>query len=144
MKNLMSVIAVLALAGVAVSGLSLYHHFGKSKTSFCDIGQTFNCDLVNRSPYSVVAGVPVALIGVLGYCAILALCTVYREKAETPVMLLIAAVAGLLFAVRLTYIEAHALGVWCILCLSSFALIAAIALLSAAVAFMSLRCERRA
>lgn len=142
-KRLMSVIAVLALAGVAVSCVSLYHHFSKSKTSFCDVGQSFNCDLVNRSAYSVVAGVPVALIGVLGYCVILALCIAYRDKAETPFMLLLVATAGLLFAVRLTYIEAHVLGVWCILCLSSFALISGITAVSAAVAFTSLRREQR-
>jgi uncharacterized membrane protein len=139
----MSVIAVLALAGAAISCVSLYHHFSKSKTSFCDIGQSFNCDIVNRSSYSVVAGVPVALIGILGYGVILALCTVYREKAETPIMLLIAAVAGLLFAIRLTYIEAHVLRVWCILCLSSFALITAIAVLSSVIASAYLQRERR-
>jgi uncharacterized membrane protein len=139
----MSVIAVLALAGAAISCVSLYHHFSKSKTSFCDIGQSFNCDIVNRSSYSVVAGVPVALIGILGYGVILALCTVYREKAETPIMLLIAAVAGLLFAIRLTYIEAHVLRVWCILCLSSFALITAIAVLSSVIASAYLQREWR-
>jgi vitamin-K-epoxide reductase (warfarin-sensitive) len=139
----MSVIAVLALAGAAISCVSLYHHLSKSKTSFCDIGQSFNCDIVNRSSYSVVAGVPVALIGILGYGVILALCTVYREKAETPIMLLIAAVAGLLFAIRLTYIEAHVLRVWCILCLSSFALITAIAVLSSVIASAYLQRERR-
>jgi len=42
-------IALVALAGILVSSFSLYHHFSKSKTSFCDIGQSFDCDLVNRS-----------------------------------------------------------------------------------------------
>lgn len=116
-------IAVLALAGVAVSSVSLYHHLGTSKTSFCDLGQSFNCDLVNRSRYSTVLGVPVALIGIAGYLMILALATVYREKAETPVMLAIVSTFGLAFSVYLTYIEGHVLGVWCILCLSSLAVI---------------------
>ena len=58
--------------------MSLYHHYGTSATSYCDIGENFNCDIVNRSTYSTVAGVPVALIGIAGYLAVLALATVYR------------------------------------------------------------------
>ena len=122
-----AVIAALAAAGIAVSSFSLYHHFSKSKTSFCDLGQTFNCDLVNRSSYSTVFGVPVALIGIVGYLVILAFATVYREKAETPFLLAASALAGLAFALRLAYIEAFVLNAWCLLCLSSLALILAIA-----------------
>ena len=125
-----AVIATLAAAGIAVSSLSLYHHFSKSKTSFCDLGQAFNCDLVNRSSYSTVFGVPVALIGIIGYLLILAFATVYREKAETPFLLAAAAVAGLAFAFRLTYIEAFVLNAWCLLCLSSLSVILAITIVA--------------
>lgn len=79
----------------------------------------------------MVAGVPVALIGIVGYLLILALATLYREKAEAPVMLLIASLAGLGFALYLTYIEARILYAWCVLCLSSLATIFAIAVVSA-------------
>jgi len=135
----MVAVAFVALAGVMVSSVSLYHHFTKSKTSFCDINESFNCDLVNRSVYSTVLGIPVALIGILGYLLILGLATVYRDKAETPAMLLVVSAAGLGFALRLTYIEAHQLDVWCILCLSSLALIFASAVLAAFLVANSLR-----
>jgi uncharacterized membrane protein len=135
----MVAVAVVAVAGIAVSSVSLYHHFSKSKTSFCDINESFNCDLVNRSTYSTVLGVPVALIGILGYLLILALATIYRDKAETPVMLLMVSAAGLGFALRLTYVEARVLGVWCILCLTSLTLIFMNAVLSGAVVAKSLR-----
>jgi uncharacterized membrane protein len=137
--RLMITIALLAVCGVAVSAVSLYHHFGTSKTSFCDLGQSFNCDVVNRSSYSTVAGLPVALIGIVGYLLILALATIYRQKAETPFVLLIASLAGLGFALYLTYIEARILYAWCILCLSSLAAIFAIAALSAVLATTSLK-----
>jgi vitamin-K-epoxide reductase (warfarin-sensitive) len=137
--RLMTAIAVVAVLGIAVSSVSLYHHFGTSKTAFCDIGESFNCDVVNRSPYSVFAGVPVALIGIAGYLAVLALATVYRNKAETPFILLIASCAGLAFALRLTYIEALVLYTWCILCLSSLAAISTITVLSAVGAAQSLK-----
>ena len=138
-RRVMLGIAILSVAGVAVSSLSLYHHFGTSKTAFCDLGQSFNCDLVNRSIYSTVAGVPVALIGVLGYLAVLSFATVYRDKAETPLILAMASLAGLGFSLRLTYIEAHVLGIWCLLCLSSLAVIFTLAILSVGLAVTRLR-----
>lgn len=128
----MPLIAVLALLGIAISSVSLWHHFGHDKTSFCDFNQTFNCDLVNRSEYSVFAGVPVALIGILGYLLLLALATVYRQKAETPALLLIFSAGGLAFALRLAYFEGHYLHAWCILCLSSLILITLLTMFSAA------------
>jgi vitamin-K-epoxide reductase (warfarin-sensitive) len=138
-RKLNAAIVLLALAGIAVSSLSLYHHFSKSKTSFCDIGQYFNCDLVNRSQYSVVRGVPVALVGILGYLFVLSLATVYREKAETPFMLAAAALVGFGFALYLTYIEGFVLHAWCVVCLSSLGLISAIAILSVYQAAKALR-----
>ena len=129
-RRILSAIALLSVAGAAVSSVSLYHHYDTSPSSFCDFGATFNCDMVNRSIYSAVFGIPVALIGILGYGVLLVLSTLYRLKTETPLILLVASLTGLGFALYLTYVEAFVLAVWCILCLSSLTLIAAIAVLS--------------
>jgi uncharacterized membrane protein len=137
-RRLLLAIAVVAGLGIAVSSVSLDHHFRKSKTSYCDFGQSFNCDIVNRSEYSTIAGVPVALIGILGYVSLLAFATFYREKAETPGILVAASLGGLTFALYLTYVEKFILGVWCILCLTSLAAILAIAVLSGMLFFHSL------
>lgn len=130
LRRLMLAIAVLALAGAVVSSVSLYHHYGTSATAYCDIGENFNCDIVNRSTFSTVAGVPVALIGITGYLVVLTLATLYRDHAASAAMLAIGSLAGLAFAIYLTYIEGFVLAVWCILCLSSLALILSIAVLS--------------
>src|ERR1700677_495283 len=132
-QRLMSVVAILAVCGMVVSSVSLQHHYATSKTAYCDIGETFNCDIVNRSVYSSVFGIPVALIGMLGYAALAGLATVYRKRREIPAMLLGATSTGLAFALSLTYIECHVLGVWCILCLSSLALIATTTILAAVI-----------
>jgi uncharacterized membrane protein len=95
--------------------------------------------MVNRSQYSTFHGLPVALIGILGYLMILALATVYRQKAETPIMLLAASIAGAGFALYLTYLEGYVIHAWCILCLSSLVDIILIAGLSAAVVKLGLR-----
>jgi len=126
-------IAVLAAAGIVVSAVSLQRHYAKSATAFCEVGEKFNCDIVNRSEYSSVMGIPVAGIGIAGYGVLLALATVYRRRAETPLRLLAAAMAGLGFALWLTYVEGFVLGTWCILCLSSLGMIAGIAVLAGVV-----------
>lgn len=124
------VIAVLAVAGIAISAVSLQRHYAKSATKFCDLGERFNCDIVNRSEYASVMGFPVAGIGVAGYAALLALATAYRSRRETPLRLLVAAFIGLSFALYLTYVEAYKLDTWCILCLVSLGAIASITLLA--------------
>lgn len=133
MQRLMSLIAILAICGIVLSAESLQRHYASSKTAFCDIGETLNCDIVNRSQYSSIFGIPVALIGMLGYTALAGLATVYRSRRETPALLFAGAFAGLVFALYLTYIEARVLGVYCIVCLSSLAVIAAATLLAAVI-----------
>jgi uncharacterized membrane protein len=59
-----------------------------------------------------------------------ALATVYRNQAQTPVLLLVASVIGLGFALYLAYVEKFLLGVWCFLCLTSLGLICIEVLLS--------------
>jgi len=140
-RRVFLLIAILAMAGIAVSSVSLYHHYGSSKTSYCDFGESFNCDIVNRSTYSTVLGIPDALIGILGYATLLAFATVYRTRAETPAILLIGSTAGLGFALYLTYIEKFVLATWCILCLSSLGVIFLITVLSSWLAARALRRE---
>jgi vitamin-K-epoxide reductase (warfarin-sensitive) len=129
--------AVLAVVGMGVSGISLERHYAKSATSFCEFGEKFNCDIVNRSEYSSMMGIPVAGIGVAGYAVLLALATVYRSRPQTPMRLLSAAAAGLAFALYLTYIEGRVLDTWCVLCLTSLAAIGGITLLAGAVKLRS-------
>lgn len=132
-RILFFVIAALSLAGIVVSAISLQRHYAKSATTYCDFSQKFSCDIVNRSEYSELAGIPVAGIGLLGYAALFVLTTFWRSRSTTPNRLLGAAIAGLAFALYLTYIEANVLMTWCILCLLSLSFIFLIAVLSAIV-----------
>ncbi|HUB01595.1 MAG TPA: vitamin K epoxide reductase family protein [Terriglobales bacterium] len=129
-RRLMSLVGILAVCGVVVSSVSLQHHFATSKTAYCDLGAMLNCDIVNRSQYSSILGIPVALIGMLGYAALAGLATVYRDRPQARTLLFVGSAAGLAFALYLTYVESRILGVYCILCLTSLALIATITMMS--------------
>lgn len=122
-RILFALIAVVSLAGVVVSAVSLQRHYAKSASAFCDFSQKLNCDIVNRSEYSTIEGIPVAGIGVAGYAVLFVLATLWKSRAQTPNRLLGAALGGLAFALYLTYIEAYELMTWCILCVISLILI---------------------
>jgi vitamin-K-epoxide reductase (warfarin-sensitive) len=127
-SRLLLVITLLAIVGIVLSGVSLKNHYSGVKTEYCDLGDNFNCDLVNRSVYSHIGPVPVAAIGLAGYTALLVLSCLRHRAAH--VLMLLGALAGLGFALYLTYIEAYVLGVWCILCLGSLGMMVGITVLS--------------
>src|SRR5215831_6456466 len=112
------------------SAIALQRHYAKSDTNFCDFSKKFSCDIVNRSEYSTMAGIPVAGIGVAGYAVLFVLATFLKSRPETPTRLLAASLAGLAFALYLTYIEAYELTTWCVLCVASLVLIILISTLS--------------
>ena len=117
-------IAILALAGVAVSALALRVHYC-ADTEPCSINEKWDCGIVNHSPFAEVLHIPVAAIGIAGYLALAGL-ALGRQRA----LAFLAALAGLGFALRLTFIEEYVLQVWCLYCVISQAMIALIALLS--------------
>jgi uncharacterized membrane protein len=122
-------IFLIAAVGVVLSSISVYDHYRKDPSEFCNINETFNCDIVNRSEYSELAGIPVSIIGVAGYAALMVLSRMVWQRRLSLLMLL-GTIGGLGFALYLTYIEARVLMVWCIVCLCSLATISVLTILS--------------
>jgi len=121
-------IVFLCIVGALLSAVSLKNHYSTTLTGYCDLDEIFNCDLVNRSIYSRVLGVPVALIGLVGY--VLLGVSSFVRKTWLAKLRLIGACFGLAFALYLAYIEARILAVWCLLCIGSLLCIATIAVLA--------------
>ena len=124
------IITVVAVIGIVLSALSVYNHYKKTPTEYCDFGETFNCDVVNKSEYSHLGPVPVAAIGVVGYILLLVLSRVKRENKVASALLIFSAVYALGFSAWLTYIEARVLLQYCIICLGSLVCISLITVLS--------------
>jgi vitamin-K-epoxide reductase (warfarin-sensitive) len=119
------VIAALALAGAVVAGLALRVHYSTA-TEPCSINEHWDCGVVNHSPFAVIGHVPVAAIGIVGY-VVLGVLAIMRLRY----VLFLTAVLGLIFSLRLTFIEQFDLLVWCLYCVISQTIIALIFLLSA-------------
>ena len=117
----------LALLGMILSGYALTFHYADGGRSLCDINARFSCDTVNKSAWSTVLGIPVALLGILGYAAVALLAlkrgAIQRALAFThedwrqDLLLLIAAMAA--FQLYLTFVEAYFIGSYCVVCLAS-------------------------
>lgn len=114
----------IALLGFMASGLALREHY-RTDTSPCSINEHWDCGIVNHSPFAVLAGVPVAVIGMAGYVL---LGTLALRRAYG--LLLGAAVIGLAFSLYLAHVEKDILGVWCIYCVASLGTISLLTLLT--------------
>lgn len=122
----------LALAGMGVSGYLTWAHLADQSVA---CGQSQGCDIVQQSIYSEVGGIPVALLGLLAYIALLAL-TLLRgrisEDLDTYIPLAIFGISliGVLYSAYLTYLELYVIYAICRWCVSSAIITTAIFLLS--------------
>jgi uncharacterized membrane protein len=117
--------AVVALIGLGIATyLTVVHYAGGSPV--CAIAH--GCEVVQHSDYAAVAGIPVAVLGLAGYLAILACLARDDETARTATAFV--ALAGLGFSAWLTYVEVGVLHAICIWCVGSAICMAALAGLS--------------
>jgi uncharacterized membrane protein len=111
---------VLTAIGICLAGYLTYIHYSGT-TPPCSIKGN-PCSQVQKSQYSLLVGVPVALIGLLGYIAILgSLLAPESERARFVTTAL--TVGGFGFSAYLTYRELFTLHKICEWCVSSAVLV---------------------
>ena len=128
----------LALVGLGVSAYLTYEHYSTSATLACPETGAINCVKVTSSSYSELAGVPVALLGLLYHLGLVALCLPVAWRATSPWVsrLRIAALAGgVAFVVYLVWAELFRIDAICLWCtvihVSTVVLFAIVVLLAA-------------
>ncbi len=112
-------IPLLCLAGLGVAGYLAYVEI-TGATAVC--GPVGNCNAVQASPYATILGIPIAVLGLANYAAIVGFWAAYRyannSLADWSLLALLAiTAAGTLFSVYLTALEIfviHAVCAWCI------------------------------
>lgn len=114
-------VALLALIGVLVSAYMAAYTFGMVGSIVCGTG---GCETVQNSPWAVFLGVPVPIIGLVGYGALLAAALLglqprFEDDRRVALVLIAGAVIGLVFTGYLTYLEAAVIHAWCRWCIVS-------------------------
>lgn len=118
--------AAVATVGLGIAVyLTIVHYAGSSPV--CAISH--GCETVQKSRYSEVAGVPVALLGLLGYVAILV--SLLRDDELWRTVTAVLALAGFAFSAWLTYVEVARLDAICIWCVASAICMTLLMILSA-------------
>jgi vitamin-K-epoxide reductase (warfarin-sensitive) len=119
------ILIFLSLCGLIAATLALREHYRTDDNSPCSINDRWDCGIVNKSPFAMVKGIPVAAIGIAGYLlmGLLAFRRSYR-------LLLLATLAGLGYSLYLAHIESSVLGVWCVYCVASLTVISMMTLLT--------------
>jgi uncharacterized membrane protein len=111
-RTLRILMIVLTAIGLGVASYLTYVHYAGLKP-VCTAGES--CTKVQTSVYSSLLGVPVALMGLLGYVAILG--SLLAPESETSRLATLGfTVAGFGFSAYLTYRELfsiHAVCEWC-------------------------------
>jgi uncharacterized membrane protein len=110
---------LLVVAGIAVAGYLTVEHYTASTTLACPETGVVNCQKVTTSAQSVVVGIPVALLGLLYFAAMLPLCLPVAWRSarwELRSGRAGLSLVGVGFVVYLVYTELFTLNAICLWC----------------------------
>lgn len=130
-KRLRQITIALTIIGLLVSIYMTIYKVTNNE-SMC-IGSS-GCSEVNASRYSEINGIPVAVLGVLGYAAILALLFLEQRpgifQQNGTMMFFGISLLGFLFTLYLIYLEIALIKAYCPFCLTSQAVMTFIFIIS--------------
>jgi uncharacterized membrane protein len=119
-------VVLLALAGLGIAAYLTYARYAHA-TIVCTTG---GCETVQSSDYAEVLGIPVAVLGLVGYAAILVTAFLPGESARLVGAAL--ALGGLVFSVYLIFVQIFPIGAFCVWCLASDLVMALLAVATVA------------
>ena len=120
--------AALAVAGIAIAGYLTWVHYAGLEP-VC-VGGGGGCERVQASDWAELAGVPVALLGLGGYVAILASLALPEEPGSMVAAFF--SLVGFGFSAWLTYVELEKIDAVCQWCVASAVVMTALAVVSVA------------
>ncbi len=119
-KRLNQIVIALAVIGLLVSIYMTIYKITDNE-SMC-VGSK-DCSVVNASKYSEVNGIPVAVVGMIGYAAILGVLFMERKPgffmSNGTMILFGLTLTGFLFTIWLIYVEVALLKAYCPFCIAS-------------------------
>lgn len=121
-KSSGAVALVSAVAGLAVSTYLTVEHYDRSVGLACPENATINCVKVTTSSYSVIVGIPVALLGLLYFVGMTALLLIPSQRRELRTVRILGAAAGVAMVLYLVYVELFEVDAICLWCTAVHAL----------------------
>jgi len=109
----------LALLGLGASTYLTIAHFTSPDVLACSSNGTIDCALVTTSPQSRFLGLPVAVLGLVWFVGMSALCLPIAWSTENRLVhlaRLLGAIAGVAFVLWLVYAELFIIGAICEWC----------------------------
>lgn len=104
-------ITTLSLIGIVLAIYLFYSYLAPIPPGLCDISATVNCNAVTKGSLAEFMGLPVSLVGLIGYILIL-----YSALMKLPKLMLFMASFGMIFCLRLTILEIFVQKVFCPVC----------------------------
>jgi len=102
----------LALVGVLLALYLYYEYLTKNLYGVCNVNAVLNCGPITTGSLSELFGIPVALIGLVGYIVIFL--SAFFKKFKLAFYM---ATFGMLFCLRITFLEIFVEQVICLVCL---------------------------
>ena len=131
------VILAFAVAGLAVSGAATWVHYRSltdpTYVSPCDISASFNCTQLYLGRYGSIAGIPVALGGLIWF-GLVALIAGFARSAEpdsaATAYLRALSIIGLAVVLYLAYVSFFVVKTGCLLCIATYVCVIGVFVLS--------------
>jgi uncharacterized membrane protein len=117
--------ALLAVVGAGIAAYLTAVHFADQPIVCSSIG---DCELVNSSEYAKLAGVPVAVLGLMAYVMLFAAASAAWLRRDGGLLIGAwgIALAGFGFSMYLTYVELYVLDAICVWCVGSASVMTAL------------------
>ena len=128
-KYFKPVILILSVVGLLLSVYLTYLHYTEGQSAFCAQGS--DCDAVRQSSYSAILGIPVALLGAVGYALIFWFTFISISRRTRWFVLYTISLAGFVFSAYLTYLEFFVIKAICPYCVVSALIITVILIMIA-------------
>ena len=119
--RLWAFLTLLAVAGIGTSAYLTYSHYADDPTVCAGIG---SCEFVQTSKYSEIAGVPVALMGLIYFIFMVCLCVTRLLRGDSvdtwvrPVAFTMT-LGSSFFVSYLTYVELFVIDAICVWCVAT-------------------------
>lgn len=114
MKNsVWKALIILSILGILLAIYLFYNFLTKPIVESCYINAQINCDAVTKGSLATLFGIPVSLVGLVGYVVIL-LASIFKKKKTALFMVTF----GMLFCLFITYQDLFRVKVICPVCLT--------------------------